>query len=170
MRSIQAFEVQINSLLSLGCVAYASSHLTRAPRALRSTFAAGSDRRRRAGVLPVRKKDVAEPSEKRRVKRAMSSSQATQNHNSASRSRPNSILDVYSLLLAVFLFASPWLFAYGNGTARIDLWVGGALVAITSVAAIVAFSSAASYPPPGAARMIAPGSRQSVTRLLSRME
>lgn len=70
----------------------------------------------------------------------MSSSQATQNHNSASRSRPNSILDVYSLLLAVFLFASPWLFAYGNGTARIDLWVGGALVAITSVAAIVAFS------------------------------
>lgn len=70
----------------------------------------------------------------------MSSSQATQSHNSVSGLRPNSILDVYTLLLAVFLFASPWLFAYGNGTARIDLWTGGVLVAITSVAAIVAFS------------------------------
>ncbi len=40
--------------------------------------------------------------------------------------------DVYTLLLAIFLFASPWLFAYSNATQRIDLWASSGLVAQVS--------------------------------------
>jgi hypothetical protein len=50
------------------------------------------------------------------------------------------ILDVYNLSLAVFLFVSPWLFAYANGAVRFDFWASSTLIAVLSAAAIVAFS------------------------------
>ena len=53
--------------------------------------------------------------------------------------RKNAILEVYQLVLAVFLFVSPWLFAFAHGTLRIDTWVSAALVAIVSFVALVAF-------------------------------
>ena len=42
--------------------------------------------------------------------------------------RRESILDVYNLVLAAFLFISPWLFAQANGTAAADLRISGAAV------------------------------------------
>lgn len=62
--------------------------------------------------------------------------------NAQNRSRigAGAILDVYNLSLAVFLFVSPWLFAYANGAARFDLWASSTLIAVLSAAAIVAFS------------------------------
>jgi hypothetical protein len=50
------------------------------------------------------------------------------------------VLDFYKLLLAIFLFVSPWLFVYASGTAIADLRASGAAVAVISVAAIVAFA------------------------------
>jgi SPW repeat len=55
--------------------------------------------------------------------------------------RRESVLDVYNLLLAALLFASPWLFKLTNGTARMDFWIGGAAIAAISIGAIVAFAS-----------------------------
>jgi SPW repeat-containing protein len=54
--------------------------------------------------------------------------------------RRESVLDLYNLLLAMFLFISPWLFARANGTAAVDLRMSGAAIAILSLAAILAFS------------------------------
>jgi hypothetical protein len=51
-----------------------------------------------------------------------------------------SILDVYNLFVAIFLFVAPWLFAYANGAARLDFWASSALIAAMSITAIVAFS------------------------------
>jgi hypothetical protein len=53
--------------------------------------------------------------------------------------RRNAILEIYQLVLAMFLFVSPWLFAFAHGTLRIDTWVSAALVAAVSSVAIVAF-------------------------------
>jgi hypothetical protein len=50
------------------------------------------------------------------------------------------VLDVYNLVLAAFLFVSPWLFAYANNVARFDFWASGALIALVSAAAIAAFA------------------------------
>jgi len=52
-----------------------------------------------------------------------------------------SILDIYNLLLSLFLFATPWLFAFRNGDAKIDVWVSSAAVAVVSILALIAFSS-----------------------------
>ena len=54
--------------------------------------------------------------------------------------RAELVLDLYNLLLAMVLFASPWLFARATGTAAIDLEVSGALIAVLSLAAMVAFA------------------------------
>jgi SPW repeat len=54
--------------------------------------------------------------------------------------RKESVLDIYNLLLALFLFATPWFFAYGNADAEIDLWGSSAAVAAVSIATFVAFS------------------------------
>jgi hypothetical protein len=51
--------------------------------------------------------------------------------------RRDAILDIY--LLAVFLFVSPWLFAFVNRTRRADDWLSAALVAVISFAGLVAF-------------------------------
>jgi hypothetical protein len=55
--------------------------------------------------------------------------------------RKESVLDLYNLVLAMFLVISPWFFARANLTAAIDLRVSGAAIAILSLAAIVAFSN-----------------------------
>jgi hypothetical protein len=48
--------------------------------------------------------------------------------------RQHAILEIYQLVLAVFLFASPWLFAYANGPLRIDTWIcAGIVVALSAV-------------------------------------
>ncbi|MGH9807185.1 MAG: SPW repeat protein [Terriglobia bacterium] len=52
--------------------------------------------------------------------------------------RDESILDLYNLVLAVLLFASPWFFAHRNGTAVIDLRASSAAIAIMSLAAMFA--------------------------------
>jgi hypothetical protein len=54
--------------------------------------------------------------------------------------RRESILDVYNLVLGLFLVLSPWLFAYVRRTASTDIWVSGALIVLVSIAAIIAFS------------------------------
>jgi hypothetical protein len=51
-----------------------------------------------------------------------------------------SILDVYNLVVAAFLFVSPWLFACASGAARIDFWASSALIAVVSATAVAAFS------------------------------
>ncbi len=55
--------------------------------------------------------------------------------------RRESALDLYKLLLAIFLLISPWLFAMANGTAAVDLRASGAVIAILSLAAMVAFAN-----------------------------
>jgi hypothetical protein len=54
--------------------------------------------------------------------------------------RGEAILDVYNLMLALFLAASPWLFAYRQGVMRTDAWLSSAVVLLLSIAAIVAFA------------------------------
>jgi SPW repeat len=53
--------------------------------------------------------------------------------------RQHVALEVYQLVLAVFLFVSPWLFAFAHGTLRIDTWVSAALVAAISAMALIVF-------------------------------
>jgi SPW repeat len=55
--------------------------------------------------------------------------------------RRESALDLYTVAFGLFLFVSPWLFAYANEGARIDLWASGAAVAVLSIAAIIAFAN-----------------------------
>ena len=45
----------------------------------------------------------------------------------------------YQLVLAVFLFGSPWLFAYAHGTLRIDTWICAGIVVALSAVALIAF-------------------------------
>jgi hypothetical protein len=49
-------------------------------------------------------------------------------------------LDCYTGAFGLFLFISPWLFAYVSERARLDIWTTGAAIAVLSIAAIVAFS------------------------------
>lgn len=55
--------------------------------------------------------------------------------------RREAVLDLYNLLLALVLFASPWLFALQNPAARLDLSLSGALIAALSLGAIAAYAS-----------------------------
>jgi SPW repeat-containing protein len=57
-----------------------------------------------------------------------------------SKWRRESVLDLYSLMAGLFLFASPWLFAFASESARIDIWASSALIAATSIIAILMFS------------------------------
>jgi SPW repeat len=52
-----------------------------------------------------------------------------------------SVLDLYNLLLAVVLFASPWFFAHASRTAGLDLWLSSAAIIILSIAAMIAYST-----------------------------
>ena len=55
--------------------------------------------------------------------------------------RRESVLDIYNLVFALFLFVTPWLFAYSNEDAKIDLWTSSALIAAVSLATFIAFSN-----------------------------
>ena len=55
--------------------------------------------------------------------------------------RRESALDLYNLVLAAVLLASPWLFTLTNRAGTIDLRASGAAVAVISIAAIVAYAS-----------------------------
>ncbi len=51
-----------------------------------------------------------------------------------------SALDCYAAFFGLFLFLSPWMFAYVNERVRIEVWASGAAIAAISIAAIIAFS------------------------------
>jgi hypothetical protein len=51
-----------------------------------------------------------------------------------------SALDCYAVAFGLFLFVSPWLFAYVSEKVRIEVWAAGAAIAAISIAAVVAFS------------------------------
>jgi hypothetical protein len=53
--------------------------------------------------------------------------------------RQLAILEIYQLALAVFLFVSPWLFAFAHGTLRIDTWICAGIVVALSAATLIAF-------------------------------
>jgi hypothetical protein len=52
-----------------------------------------------------------------------------------------SVLDLYNLLLAALLFVSPWLFRLTNSPGRMDLWATGAVIAVISLAAMIAHTN-----------------------------
>ena len=55
--------------------------------------------------------------------------------------RRESVLDLYNLVFGLVLFFSPWLFAFAREDARVDLWTVGAVIAATSIIAVVAFAN-----------------------------
>ncbi len=55
------------------------------------------------------------------------------------KARREAILDAYQLGCAAFLFASPWLFAFGSARSSTDDIVSALLVAASSIAALVIF-------------------------------
>lgn len=55
--------------------------------------------------------------------------------------RSESVLDLYNLVFGLVLLLSPWLFAYASEDARVDLWTSGAVIAATSIIAVVAFAN-----------------------------
>jgi len=54
--------------------------------------------------------------------------------------RREGVLDVYILVLAAFLFISPWLFAYSRDFVRMDAWIAGAVLFAAALLAITVFS------------------------------
>jgi hypothetical protein len=54
--------------------------------------------------------------------------------------RREAVFDIYNLLFALFLFVTPWLFAYSNEDAKIDMWTSGAVIAAICFASFIAFS------------------------------
>jgi len=48
-------------------------------------------------------------------------------------------LDLYKLALALFLFLSPWWFAFAYSAARIEAWCIGLSLMVLSVAAMITF-------------------------------
>jgi SPW repeat len=54
--------------------------------------------------------------------------------------RPESVLDIYNLVLGLFVFVTPWLFSYANEGARVDVWASGAAIVVVSFATLVAFA------------------------------
>jgi hypothetical protein len=56
------------------------------------------------------------------------------------RSRRESVLDIYSLVVGLFLAASPLFITYVHHIGRDDIWASGLIVALLSIAAFVVFS------------------------------
>ena len=57
------------------------------------------------------------------------------------RWRSESVLDLYNIVIAAVLFASPWLFKLSNGTAKIDFWLTSAAIVVISLAAIFTYAN-----------------------------
>jgi ABC-type branched-subunit amino acid transport system permease subunit len=57
------------------------------------------------------------------------------------RWRSESVLDLYTILIAAVLFASPWLFKLSNRMARMDFWITSAAIAVISLAAIFTYAN-----------------------------
>jgi SPW repeat len=55
--------------------------------------------------------------------------------------RRESVLDLYNLLLAVFLFVSTWLLGFTSNAAKADLWMDSAVIAAISIAAMIAYAN-----------------------------
>ena len=55
--------------------------------------------------------------------------------------RPESILDLYNLLLAILLFAMPWFFTRASGAAVIDMRASGVAIAMFSAVALFAYAN-----------------------------
>ncbi len=55
------------------------------------------------------------------------------------RWQSESVLDLYNLLLAAVLFVSPWLFKLTNSPGKLDLWASGAVIALISLGALIAY-------------------------------
>lgn len=55
--------------------------------------------------------------------------------------RPESVLDIYNMVLAAALFVAPWFFAHASEAARVDLRLTAAIIICLSIAAILAFSA-----------------------------
>ena len=55
--------------------------------------------------------------------------------------RSESVLDLYNIVIAAVLFASPWLFRLSNGTARMDFWITSAAIVVISLAAIFTYAN-----------------------------
>jgi len=66
-------------------------------------------------------------------------SASTKGYQDMRNPRQNAILEVYQLVLAVFLFVSSWLFAFVYGTLLVDTWVSTAFVGVMSFGALIAF-------------------------------
>jgi len=54
--------------------------------------------------------------------------------------RREAVLDGYKLTIGAFLFVSPWLAASTHGNMGRDAWIVGALIAVISFAALIAFT------------------------------
>jgi hypothetical protein len=55
--------------------------------------------------------------------------------------RNESALDIYNVLAAAVLFASPWLFGLTNVTAELDFWLSGAAIVAISIGATIAYAN-----------------------------
>jgi hypothetical protein len=54
--------------------------------------------------------------------------------------RRESILDIYNLVLALVLFATPWFLVRAAATTDLDLWASSVAIGAISVAALLAFA------------------------------
>ena len=54
--------------------------------------------------------------------------------------RREAVCDIYNLVIAAFLIASPWLFALTRETARADACLSGIVIVLLSSAALVLFA------------------------------
>ena len=50
------------------------------------------------------------------------------------------VCDVANLILGAFLFFSPWIFDFASGAESWNAWVGGIVIGILSIAALLAFA------------------------------
>jgi hypothetical protein len=58
-----------------------------------------------------------------------------------SKRRREAVLDLYNILLAAFLFITPWLFGYPREATRLDMWISGAAIAAVACLAIIAYAT-----------------------------
>jgi len=68
------------------------------------------------------------------------SSIAEEGENQMLKWRRESVLDIYNLLLGLFLLVTPWLLSDVNEGARVDAWGSGAAIVVVSFATLIAFA------------------------------